>query len=227
MNSFFLRVAVGSLAFATATATGFAADLSRRAPVAQQPMVAQASAYNWTGLYAGVNLGGDWVLDKARVGGGNTNIDGATVFGGVQAGYNFQTGPWVLGVEGDIGYGDSSKTKSVIGGTLNSQKDWSGTARARAGYAFDNFLVYGTGGLAVANFRTKASDGFTTEKKSDVRAGWTIGGGVEYAVARNISVKGEYLYSDYGRENHNFGNVGPVRQDVSDHLVRVGLNYKF
>jgi outer membrane immunogenic protein len=227
MNSIFLRAAVGSVALVAATGLGQAADLSRRAPVAAAPVMAQASAYNWAGFYAGANLGGDFVIDKARNGGARTNLDSGTIFGGLQAGYNFQTGPWVFGVEGDVGYGKASKTKTFGVGSLKTTKDWSGTARARAGYAFDNFLLYGTGGLAVANFETKASNGVTTEKRESTRAGWTVGAGVEYAVARNITVKGEYLYADYGKETHTFTNVGQVKQDLSDHLVRVGLNYKF
>mgnify|MGYP000930771747 CR=1 FL=1 len=227
MNSFFLRAAVGSVALVVATGIGQAADLSRRAPVAAAPVMAQSSAYNWTGLYAGANLGGDFMLDTARNAGTRTHLDAGTVFGGLQAGYNFQTGPWVFGAEGDVGYGKASKTKTFGVGSIKAEKDWSGTVRARAGYAFDNFLVYGTGGLALASFETKASDGVTSSKRETTRAGWTLGAGVEYAVARNISVKGEYLYADYGKETHTFTNVGQVKQDLSDHLVRVGVNYKF
>jgi outer membrane immunogenic protein len=224
MNSLFLRAAVGCVALAAATATAAAADLSRRAPVAAGPVVSPVSAYNWTGFYAGANLGGDWVIDKTRVGTGHPDFDSSTVFGGVQAGYNFQTGPWVIGAEADVGYGKASKTKHFGSSTFKTEKDWSGTVRARAGYAFDNFLVYGTGGLALADIETKASDGVTTEKKNETRAGWVIGAGVEYAVAKNISVKGEYLYSDYGRQSKTFSNIGYTRQDISDHLVRVGVN---
>ena len=99
---------------------------------------------------------------------------------------------------------------------------WAGTARLRAGYAIDRLLIYGTGGLAWANYKLYDNNGAVEVTKNTTRAGWTLGAGAEYAIAQNISVKGEYLYADYGRVN-----VGDSRQSLTDHLVRVGVNYKF
>lgn len=219
MNTLFLRAVVGSVALVAVAGVGNAADLARRAPVAT-PIETPVSAYNWTGLYAGAHLGGDFVRNSVK---GAGDADSSTVFGGLTAGYNYQTGPWVFGAEGDIGYGKATKTKTISGvGTLKSEKDWGGTARLRAGYAIDNLLVYGTGGLAVGSFHSKLNTTTSSTSKDSTKAGWTLGGGLEYAVAKNISVKGEYLYADYGREN-----VGGVRQNLSEHLARVGVNYKF
>jgi outer membrane immunogenic protein len=137
-------------------------------------------AYNWSGWYAGVNVGGSWGqsdVSSLIVSPGGVNItanqalisatnsprlkpDGFT--GGGQFGYNYQAGAWVLGVEADFDYLGlrSSRTNTVPfpnGGTFttfNSVKtDWLFTLRPRAGYAFDRTLLYVTGGLAVTEIK--------------------------------------------------------------------------
>jgi outer membrane immunogenic protein len=128
----------------------------------------------------------------------------------------------VLGVEGDVGYGRSSKTGVVGADTVKVEKTWAGTARVRAGYAFDRLMIFGTGGLAWANFKLQDDNGAVVSNRSTTRAGWTLGAGAEYAVTQNISVKGEYLYANYGR-----ATVGDARPSLADNLVRVGVNYKF
>ena len=215
MNIAMYRAAIAGAALLTVTGAASAADMYRKAPVAA-PVIAPITAYNWTGFYAGANIGGEWLRDKMNDGVVAPTVTPGSVTGGVQAGYNFQTGPWVLGVETDVGYGHPVKSSSI--GRV--EKDWSGSVRARAGYAFDNVLLYGTGGLAWANF--KLDDSATPVRRTTARAGWTLGAGAEYAVTKNISVKGEYLYADYGK-----ANVGVVSHDLSDHTVRVGVNYKF
>lgn len=223
MNATFLRAAFAGVLLLAASGIAQSADLSRGertyAPVAQG-----VSLYNWTGLYAGANVGGDWVRDSASWGFFGSDLNSATVFGGLQAGYNYQTGPWVFGLEADAGYGNASKTVGLGLLDLKTEKTWSGTARLRAGYAFDTVLVYGTGGLAWASFKSTLTDVFGNSASDDkTRIGWTVGGGLEYGMTKNISIKGEYLYSDYGGTTTVLG----VREEISDHLVRVGLNYRF
>ena len=215
MNTAMYRAAIAGVALLTVTGAASAADMYRKAPVAA-PVTAPITAYNWTGFYAGANIGGEWLRDEMSNATTSHTVTPGSVTGGVQAGYNFQTGPWVLGVEGDVGYGHPVKSTSI--GRV--EKDWSGTVRARAGYAFDNVLLYGTGGLAWAHF--KLDDSTAAVRRNTTRAGWTLGAGAEYAVNQNISVKGEYLYADYGK-----ADVGRVSHDLSDHTVRVGVNYKF
>ena len=217
MTHSFLRAALGSVALIAACGTASAADMYRKAPPAT-PIAAPVSVYNWSGFYAGANLGGEFLRDKVEVPGASRTLSPSTVFGGVQAGYNFQTGPWVLGVEADVGYGRAVKSATVGGEAVRVEKTWSGTARARAGYAADRFLVYGTGGLAWANFKVQDAPA----SRNTTRAGWTVGLGGEYAVTQNVSLKGEYLYADYGK-----ANVGNSSHALTDHLVRVGANYKF
>lgn len=226
MNTNLLRAALGGTLLLAASGVAQAADLSRGTPAytPAAPIAPIATAYNWSGFYLGANLGGSWVRDSASLGGISANADGSTLFGGLQGGYNFQTGPWVLGVETDAGYGHASKTVALGALNLKTETTWSGTVRARGGYAFDNVLLYGTGGLAWATTQSTLTNGGGGSVRGDkTRVGWTVGGGLEYGVTKNISVKGEYLYADYGRETTAFR----TREQMSDHMFRIGVNYRF
>lgn len=227
MTNTFLRAALGCVAIVAVGGTAQAADMYRKAPVAAPiEAVTPVSAYNWTGFYAGAHLGGEFLRDSATYGAVRHKLPGSSVTGGVQAGYNWQTGPWVLGAEADVGYGHPTKTKAFGVNTMKQEKDWSGTVRARAGYAVDRALIYGTGGLALANFATTGTSGAVTQKDTTTRAGYAVGGGVEYAMTNNVSVKGEYLYEGFGKVKSTLAGV-PAKNDLSDHIVRVGVNYKF
>lgn len=226
MTHSILRAALGCVALVAVSGAAQAADMYRKAPPAT-PIESPVSIYNWSGFYAGANLGAEFLRDTGTNAGLRRKMNSASAFGGVQAGYNFQNGPWVYGVEADIGYGHPSKTKTFGVNTMKIEQGVSGTVRARAGYAIDRALIYGTGGLAVANFDTTVSNGVVSQKADKTRAGWVVGGGVEYAVTNQISVKGEYLYENFGKMDKTFASVGATRNDLSDHLVRVGVNYKF
>lgn len=225
MTNSFVRVALGTVALVVLGGAAQAADMYRKAPPAT-PIEAPVSVYNWTGFYAGANLGGEFLRDSATAGGVRHKLNNGSIFGGVQAGYNWQTGPFVLGGEADIGYGHPSKTKAFGVNTMKIEEGVSGTVRARAGYAVDRALVYGTGGLAWANFDTTVNNGVASAKSDRTRAGWVVGGGVEYALTNNISAKGEYLYEDFGNMKQTVNGVATSNK-LSDHIVRVGLNYKF
>lgn len=225
MTNSFVRVALGTVALVVLGGAAQAADMYRKAPPAT-PIEAPVSVYNWTGFYAGANLGGEFLRDSATAGGVRHKLNNGSIFGGVQAGYNWQSGPFVLGGEADIGYGHPSKTKAFGVNTMKIEEGVSGTVRARAGYAVDRALVYGTGGLAWANFDTTVNNGVVSAKSDRTRAGWVVGGGVEYALTNNISAKGEYLYEDFGNMKQTVNGVATSNK-LSDHIVRVGLNYKF
>jgi outer membrane immunogenic protein len=118
--------------------------------------------------------------------------------------------------------------------TFGSRVRWQGSARARAGYAFDRVLVYVTGGIALADIRHSYNltppPGFASESESRVRAGWTLGGGVEYAVTRNWSARLEYRYTDYGRRTDApaiFGGTFNQRHRETQQAVRAGVSYRF
>ena len=97
--------------------------------------------------------------------------------------------------------------------------DWVGTVRGRIGFAFDRFVVFGTGGFAWTN--AEVDGGRVTD--SNFHGGWTVGGGIEAAITGNISAKAEYLYMDFSDEL--YANVGTIDPEL--HTFRIGVNYKF
>jgi outer membrane immunogenic protein len=205
------RLVVGAAALVAAgwTASAKAADLNygQRAPyTVNQPL----NGYSWAGPYLGGNLGYEW-------GSVNNNPAKPSGFvGGVQAGYNFQNGPWVFGVEGDIQAAGADDTFAP----WKFSNPWFGTLRGRAGYAFSNVLFYGTAGLAFGELRAQTF-GWT---ESHTSAGWTIGAGAEVGFAPNWSAKLEYLYIDLSTSQ--FAITG-VSNGYSASVVRAGVNYHF
>jgi outer membrane immunogenic protein len=267
-----------SLAFiltAATAATSFAADLPTRKSPSPPPL---SAAYNWTGFYAGLNVGGGWLhdngseycVDPAGVlngpacqvlpPGATGRVNGSGVLGGAQAGYNWQFGQTVFGFETDFQGSGIHGSTSVAGpfgfagiaglalpaGTYTASEslDWFGTVRGRVGYLVtDRTLLYATGGLAYG--QVSASSGFTSPgsgttysgRRSSTEVGWTIGGGVEYALTQSISAKLEGLYYDLGKETV-IGSETPLTFapagfqhnttfKTEGELIRVGLNYKF
>ncbi|MDB5651272.1 MAG: hypothetical protein JWL62_2792, partial [Hyphomicrobiales bacterium] len=179
-------------AFALAGAAS-AADLPSRA-LAPAPYA--MPMFTWTGFYLGLNGGGGEARFK-RDGLFNVNTvhDSRTAsgyFGGVQAGYNYQIGQIVVGLEADIQASRFRKTD------LNSVATYDvrsfGTVRGRVGYAFDRALVYATGGFAFGNLRYNANTNGYVGSASKTVSGYTAGVGAEYAITSNWSVKAEYLH---------------------------------
>jgi len=240
---------VSTAVLATCLATSaFSADLpSRQAP---PPPIVYAPLFTWAGLYVGLNAGVGWAdSGEIAVNGptaGSSSVlsgvgggDGRFVGGG-QIGYNWQSGAIVYGLETDIQYVDTGGSVAWgqytwWAGRGGGDGAYFGTVRARIGYAFDRTLVYITGGLAYGGLNSNPLTGNTTSN-----AGWTIGGGVEYAFTNNWTVKLEGLYVDTGegRRAQVFenpaGGVPPAGTytAVSNGgggagLVRVGVNYKF
>ncbi|QQO15848.1 porin family protein [Bradyrhizobium diazoefficiens] len=205
------RFVVGAAALVAAgwTASAEAADLNygQRAPyTVNQPL----NAYSWAGPYLGGNIGYEWGSVD------NNPAKPSGFVGGVQAGYNFQNGPFVFGVEGDIQATGADDTFAP----WKFSNPWFGTLRGRAGYAFSNVLFYGTAGLAFGELRGQTF-GWT---ESHTRAGWTIGAGAEVGLAPNWSAKLEYLYIDLSTSQ--FAITG-VSNGYSASVVRAGVNYHF
>jgi outer membrane immunogenic protein len=214
--------AIGALMSAQCAA---AADLSV-APLYKAPPPAMAPAYNWSGFYLGVNGGGGWGHSNWDTSAARINTSGGMVGG--TAGYNWQIGSAVLGVEGDIDWanlkGTNTSTLCPLG--CSTSDTWLSTVRGRAGYAFGGVLPYVTGGLAVGDIRA-ATPGFAGA--SNTSAGWTAGGGIEFALPGNWSAKAEYLYVDLGKFNCGTACNGLPTDNVSmhDNVVRAGVNYRF
>ncbi|MEI7599814.1 MAG: hypothetical protein WCJ41_10885 [Aestuariivirga sp.] len=184
-----------------------------------------------------------------------SNVGGAGFEAGVVAGYNMQMSSFVLGVEGDFNYlGFEGNVKNNVSETMSEvlasegvnayekidyQGNWYGTVRARVGYAKDSFLVYGTGGLAYGELSLKQSLNASTDIESASwnsegdawKFGWTLGGGIEYAVDR-WTLGLEYLYVDLGTYTwDSMGNVnladGTLDADWSEVKNKGEADYKF
>jgi outer membrane immunogenic protein len=186
-----------------------AADLSynARGPyTVYQPL----NAYSWAGPYLGGNLGYSW----GNVSNIPTRPSGFS--GGAQAGYNFQSGPVVYGLEADIQVNGASDTFAP----WKFSNPWFGTVRGRIGYSFNNVMFYGTGGLAFGGLRGETFG--LSESRSTV--GWTVGVGAEFGLTQNWSAKIEYLYVDLSSNRFSITTV-PNAYDFG--LVRVGVNYHF
>lgn len=211
---------------------------------AKAPVMLQ-TAYDWTGFFIGGNFGAlngrtDW--DFAIGTSANPRFAGA--IGGGQFGYDRQFGKWVVGVEGSISGSNANGARQCPAGvvfTCETSVDWMGTATAKLGYAFGNrSLFYVRGGGAFGDLKittncntgpTNVVAGFTLlgcgENASRTRAGWTIGVGSEFAVARNWTVRTETNYFDMGTERYTLPSVGAVDVRQAGFISTVGINYRF
>ncbi len=204
------------------------------------PYIAQV--FNWSGYYIGGQLayseGTDHLLEYFTASGAFTGFqrkhDVTGFTGGGYAGYNYQAGYWVFGLEGDI---DGGKIKggwidTPTGGQGSTNLDVQGSLRGRIGIANDKVLIYGTGGAAFGNIGhtyTNLRTGIV-ETTTNVRTGWTAGGGVEVAIAPNWIMRAEYRYTDYGLSRYDSVTSFPGltgTQNVKLNTVRIGAAYKF
>jgi outer membrane immunogenic protein len=136
--------------------------------------------------------------------------------GGVQAGYNWQSGAMVFGLEGDIQASAAADTFAP----WKFSNPWFGTVRGRVGYAFNNILFYGTGGLAFGELRGETFG----LSETHTNAGWTAGVGAEFGFAPHWTAKVEYLFVDLS--DSRFTITG-AQNGYTFGLVRAGVNYHF
>ena len=211
------RVFLAGVALAALMGSASAADIPRR--VVERPVAAPVpyvAAYNWTGFYVGLNAGWGW--------GADSNGDGGLVGGTL--GYNWQMNQIVFGLETDIAWSGIEGSRRCGGFRCEANIDWFGTARGRLGVAMDRFMPYIAGGLAYGDVSARVK-GFP--EQSDVRAGWTLGAGVEVALAAPWTAKLEYLYVDVGDVGcgGGCGVAGARNVDLNAHIVRAGVNFRF
>jgi outer membrane immunogenic protein len=174
---------------------------------------ATAQAPNWTGLYGGVHGG----VGAGSVQGGSAN---GGLIGG-QLGFNAQADRVVIGVEGDI-TSSGFEHKGFNGGGQTFKQKWVGSLRGRGGYAFDQVLVYGTGGLASAHSQFSDLGGKTTKQA----VGWAVGAGAEAKVTQRISVRGELMHYSLGTGSFSTP-VATYKLDQRTNVLRAGVNYRF
>jgi outer membrane immunogenic protein len=251
-----------------------AADLpTRKAPPTP---VFVPPPFTWTGFYIGGNAGGVWNTGNTTVSAffpsgvifnsylpGRLNSGVSGFIGGGQAGYNWQTGAFVLGIETDFDGTSMSKNVSVVGPSFvnpftgnptdyftanaHASLDWLGTTRGRVGFVAtpDNrLMIYGTGGVAYGGGSANASFcDFSASfcwggSTSPSRVGWTVGGGLEYALTNNWIIGAEYLYYNLGSHTTALlgtgtlnadvaGSYVSVKQDFEGSIVRGRISYKF
>jgi len=216
-----------------------AADLSM--PVKAPPI---AQVFSWTGFYIGIDGGGSWGRSKHvdQI----TGLDDAPWFdvnGGLvggTAGYNWQMGNFVLGVEGDMSWVGQNGSAVDTGPGGNpafssfTNERWLATVRGRAGYAVNSMLLYVTAGYAAAGVNvgvTSTATGVIIDQATPTRSGWTGGAGIEWGFALNWSAKVEYLYVDLGNTGFVTPNLGPGFNrgsvPLNDNIVRAGIDYHF
>jgi outer membrane immunogenic protein len=190
------------------SATASAADL----PYNSQPytVTQPLNMYSWAGPYVGGNLGYEWGSVS------NSNTEPHGIQGGIQGGYNWQYGQFVVGGEIDFqGSGADDRFAS-----WKFSNPFFGTVRGRVGYAMNNVLIFATGGLAYGTVRAQIG-GFTESRTS---TGWTIGAGAEVGLTQNWSVKAEYLYVDLS--DNRFAITG-LPHAYAGSVFRLGVNYRF
>lgn len=242
------------------------------APVATAASLAASAAmgqpiFDWTGFYVGANAGYGWGASDVSTllvdpnftaayrtyfpATGRTTLKPDGFLGGVQAGYNMQSGNFLWGMEGDAQYMrlKALRNTGFIPGpfpadpnhNVQFQESLSAnnffTLRLRSGVVAGPSLFYATAGLAVTRIafsRDIVVQGGASNypgSASSTRTGWTVGGGLEYAVAPDWTVKAEYLYADFG--SIGFHAYRPAttsfiesKTSLSTHILRIGVNRK-
>ena len=250
------RVVVGvGLSLWACDGAAFAADLPLKAP-------ASATVFSWTGFYIGGHIGyaaGNTNWNATEAGAAVPTLNGSfdlsnaydpfkgtgSYFVGLQAGYNYMLASrWLVGFEADFSAPNTIAGSQTFSSPLVGQASYDdtvlqfGTARGRIGYAFDRWLVYGTGGVAWTYdklTRTQlvgtpaggtAAVG-TTEAALLWRWGWAAGAGVEIPIAPNWSAKLEYMAAEFGGRPRLFPAAAQsFNSDLTLQSLRFGVNYQ-
>jgi outer membrane immunogenic protein len=243
---------------AAAAPAAFAADmpLPGPAPAYAPPPPAR---YDWTGFYVGGHFGGGALNDSLttttstapfQAAGVQTKLSSFGVIGGAQAGVNYQFSSIVVGAEGTwtasaISGSEITPTLLTPGlGVAENSRDaprWYATATGRVGYAANDVLLYAKGGAAWMRVdytqQVIAAGVASAQLLSPTRHGYTIGGGIEYALTENLSVKLEYDYLNFGTQTFSFNNltvpifgaVGafPLSIKSTTQMLLLAGNYRF
>lgn len=225
-----IGLSVGALLAAPVLASipGTAADLGGGRPVRPpedfSPPVPMRDIGPWSGFYLGATAGYGWGQGRADGDLGRIGFDQSGGLGTIFAGYNWQMGRAVIGAEADIGTGSlKSSTVSPIG-TFNTELNSNGSIRGRAGLLLTPaLLLYGTAGFGWANYDV-GIDGFKSQSKTFT--GLQVGAGAELMITRSVTLRTEYIFSDFGREVIDTGGHANAYKPDS-HAIRAGIAIKF
>ena len=246
MKKLCLAIACGA---SLVTVPALAADLGRLPAKAPAPAVA-APPMLWNGFYVGGQVGYQWGNDHTSEfatatglpTGFDRGFDSSGAVGGLHAGYNFQMGSFVLGIEGDVegsGVGGGFTLPGAVaaagmGGAAGNGTDfesrWQASLRGRLGYALGPTLLYVTGGAAFADLNYAYFTPAVRESFRTTETGWTVGGGLEFALTPSWSTRVEYRYTDFGQLSNTSTAAFPgstFQHDPNFHTVRLGVSYRF
>ena len=229
------RIAFATCVLCLASSAASAADMA--AMPYKAPPAAPVPYYDWTGFYAGAFAGGNegiWTSDFNRSDNHGHTQQTATGFAaGVYGGYNYMfASRIVLGGEIDIGASTATQDRYIYDSDTSFTKYGAfGSVRARLGYAFDRFLVFGTAGVALGQLTNNIQKGVNAGEQivweDQARFGFTTGGGIEYAFSDHWVARAEYVYTDYGKASliNADGNHATFKNET--HLFRIGASYRF
>ncbi len=229
---------VAGVALITLAGRVHAADLSDAMPVKAPPVPPPVPYYDWTGFYVGGHVAYSLGRATSTLSDPDPTVFSnavSSLYGGVQAGYNYVfPSRLLLGAEADITFPNFLKDGSIFmgvtpkGTVVADQIDYIATLRSRFGYAFDHWLIYGTGGFAWSQARFGETPGIISNEDKILltRTGWALGLGAEVAIAPDWTARLEYLYDRFGTVAGTFPS-GTSYQSVFDiQTLRLGLNYK-
>lgn len=225
------------LLLATAALAALVASPALAADIRQPPPPAYKAApppvlavYNWSGCYLGGHAGGLFATKEWSIGGVDLGShDANSYLAGAQVGCNIQVNNWVFGVQGDYAYTDAEGSNvDSFGFTNRSKIESLSSVTGRIGLAYDRFLGYVKGGGAWEqdNYDTSLG-GVIQGTASELRSGWTVGVGAEYAFTNYVTWFVEYNYYDFGTRANTFSNTDIIDIKETKNVVKGGFNFKF
>jgi outer membrane immunogenic protein len=248
MHKLFLRLALVSVAFVPA-ASALAADLDMEVAPPPPPVTElRPATYDWTGLYVGAWAGATcidgFLTDRTTQASNDADADptndltyewekdGCGAKGGLMAGYLHQFDSFVLGAEVDWGMTGEVARNDTPTADFAFKMNHLVTGRLRAGYAFDDTLLYATGGIAWAQGDLYGVNGHPIPDHINAdHMGWTVGGGIEHAMTDALRLRLEYTYTRFGGENYSDSCLPAACNldisDFDDHEIKVGAIWAF
>lgn len=201
----------------------------------------------WSGLYAGINAGYAWGEARGSVVAGpfalNATSPASGWLAGAQVGFDWQLSGLVVGAVADIQASTQSTQTALCAAAVcgyaltgTNSMPWFATLRGRAGFALDRFLVYGTAGLAIAEYRSDLTSQVggaiaVVPLYSDRRTGFVLGAGIELAILGGWTARAEYLFIDSGTMTESaavpFAGTVTASGRVTSNILRTGLSYRF
>lgn len=208
-----------------------------RVDQAYEPPPPPPAPFTWRGLYVGGNIGGAWAISTLsdNLTDQSFDTDHSGFIGGVQLGYNYQIRNLVFGVDWDFDWASIGETRSDVAGPFvgtlqaSTNTDWVTTVAARIGLTADRWLVFVKvgGGWVQNSIRLTDLGTGAVASTSNTDGGWLVGGGAEFALPRNWTVKLEYdvLVLSDRTVTDPLGNAFTFERDLQ--MLKIGLNYKF